>query len=230
MNYLLHNLGYDKPVNFRYIVLSTYKNHCIWLRDTYMDRLDLYNYEAWLPNIKYEYNALKREQECFDRDQAKLISLTDEKLQEMYAKKVADIKVLHNCNHSYHMDSAAEIKRCTDAYDKSLRKWLEIPNTPKWLTADLIDIYDTAIKDLQEHNDEDVKSVERMHNEPIPTFEEFKNETIDHLIYNIKFQKAQIESRKRSIEIVEQQIADVKQLFAWLDEIENEENDYGQTI
>lgn len=222
MNYLLHNLGYDKPINFREIVLRTYHHNCIWLRDTYFDRLDLYNYEKWLPNIQYEYNELEREQQLLKRDQDKLSSLTDEKLQEMYSEKVDSIKVLHNCDHSYHIDIAAQIKSCTDEYDKHLRKWLEIPNTPKWLTAELIDIYDCAMKDLQEHNNEETKSVERMHNEPIPTFEEFKAETLDHLQYNITFQKSRIESRKRSIKIVEQQIADVKQLFAWLDEIEEE--------
>lgn len=222
MNYYLHNMGYDKPINFREIVLRTYKNHCIWLRDTYFDRLDLYNYEKWLPDIQYEYNCLKNEQMHLAKNQEELDSLTDEKLQEMYAEKVSSIEVLHNCNHSYHMDLAEEIKRCTDEYDKQLRKWLEIPNTPQWLTADLIDIYDTAIKDLQGHNDADNKSVERMHNEPIPTFEEFKTEIIDQLEYSITFQKAQIESRKRSIKIVEQEISDVKQLFAWLNEIEKE--------
>ena len=223
MNYLLHNLGYDKPVNFREIVLRTYHNHCIWLRDTYFNRLDLYNYEKWLPNIQYEHDELKREQEWLKKYQDELLSLTDEKLQEMYSKKVSDIEVLHNCHHSYHFDSAATIKHCTDEYDKYLQKWLDIPNTPRWLTADLIDIYDCAMRDLKEHECEDGKSVERMHNEPIPTFEDFKAETIERLKYNINFQKARITSRKNSIKIVEQQIADVKQLFAWLDEIEKEE-------
>jgi hypothetical protein len=194
----------------------------MWLRDTYFDRLDLYNYESWLPNIQYYYDELKRERECLKKYQNELLLLTDEKLQEMYEKKVSDIEVLHNCNHSYHMDLAADISRCTDEYDKYLRKWLEIPNTPKWLTADLIDIYDTAMRDLRGHNDEDIKSVERMHNEPIPTFEDFKAETIDRLEYNIKFQKDKIESYKRNIKIVEKDMADVKQLFVWLDEVEKE--------
>lgn len=220
MNYYLHNMGYDKPINFREIVLRTYKSHCMWLRDTYFDRLDLYNYEAWLPNIQYYYDELKHERECLKKYQNELLLLTDEKLQEMYAEKVESIKVLHNCNHSYHMDLAVDISRCTDEYDKYLRKWLEIPNTPKWLTSDLIDIYDTAMRDLREHNDEDIKSVERMHDEPIPTFEDFKTETIDRLEYNISFQTARITSQKNSIKIVEQQISDVKQLFAWLDEID----------
>jgi hypothetical protein len=123
------------------------------------------------------------------------------------------------------MDLAVDISRCTDEYDKYLRKWLEIPNTPKWLTADLIDIYDTAMKDLREHNDEDIKSVKRMHNEPIPTFENFKAETIARLEYNINFQKDRIESQKKNIKIVEKDMADVKQLFAWLDEIDLEENE-----
>lgn len=222
MNYYLHNMGYDKPVNFREIVLRTYKNHCMWLRDTYFDRLDLYNYEAWLPNIQYYYDELKRERACLKKYQNELLLLTDEKLQEMYAEKVESIEVLHNCNHSYHMDLAVDISRCADEYDKYLRKWLEIPNTPKWLTADLIDIYDTAMRDLREHNDEDIKSVERMHNEPIPTFENFKAETISRLEYNINFQKDRIESQKRNIKIVEKDMADVKQLFAWLDEIDRE--------
>jgi hypothetical protein len=215
-------MGYDKPINFREIVLRTYKNRCMWLRDTYFDRLDQYNYESWLPNIQYYYDALERERECLKKYQNELLLLTDETLQEMYAEKVESIKVLHNCNHSYHMDLAADISRCTDEYDKYLRKWLEIPNTPKWLTADLVDIYDCAMRDLREHNEEDIKSVERMHKEPIPTFENFKAETIARLEYNINFQKDRIESRKRNIKIVEKDMADVKQLFAWLDEIEKE--------
>lgn len=222
MNYLLHNLGYDKPVNFREIVLRTYKSHCMWLRDTYLDRLDLYNYESWLPNIQYFYDELERERERLKKYQNELLLLTDEKLQEMYEKKVSDIEVLHNCNHSYHMDLADDIKRCTDEYDKYLRKWLEIPNTPKWLTADLIDIYDTATRDLNGHLNDDIESVKSMHNEPIPTFENFKAETINRLEYNINFQKDRIASQKRNIKIVEKDIADIKQLFAWLDEIEEE--------
>lgn len=222
MNYYLHNMGYDKPINFREIVLRNYKNHCMWLRDTYFDKLDIYNYETWLPNIQYYYDELERERKCLKKYQKELLLLTDGKLQEMYEKKVESIKVLHNCDHSYHIDLADDIKRCTDEYDKYLRKWLEIPNTPKWLTADLIDIYDTATRDLNGHLNEDIESVKRMHNELIPTFEDFKAETIDRLEYNIKFQKDKIESCKRNIKIVEQEIADVKQLFAWLDEIEQE--------
>ncbi len=224
MNYYLHNVGYDKPINFREIVLRAYKDHCMWLRDTYFDRLDPYNYEAWLPNIQYEYNELERERECLKKYQNELLLLTDKKLQEMYAEKVESIKVLHNCHHSYHMDIADDIKRCTDEYDKYLRRWLEIPNTPKWLTAGLIDIYDCAIRDLNQHLSEDIESVKRMHNEPIPTFEDFKAETIGRLEYNIKFQKDRIDSRKRNIKIVEKDIADVKQLFAWLDAMEHEED------
>ena len=222
MNYYLHNMGYDKPINFREIVLRTYKSHCMWLRDTYFDRLDLYNYESWLPNIQYYYDELKREQECLKKYQNELLLLTDEKLQEMYEKKVESIQVLHNCDHSYHMDLADDIKRCTDEYDKYLRKWLEIPNTPKWLTADLIDIYDTATRDLNEHLNDDIKSVKRMHNELIPTFEDFKAETVNRLEYNITFQKDRIAAQKKNIKIVEKDMADVKQLFAWLDEMEKE--------
>lgn len=222
MNYLLHNLGYDKPVNFREIVLRQYHSHCGWLRDTYFDRLDLYNYEKWLPNIQYEYDQLKREQQLLDRDKNELSSLTDEKLQEMYAEEVSKIETLHNCNHSYHMDLAVDIKRCTDEYYKSLKKWFDIAMAPKWLNEELLDIYSTAMKDLEEHHTEDIKAIERMHRESIPTFEDFKTETIERLEYNVKFQKGRIDSRKRAIKIVEQEIADVKQLFAWLDEIEKE--------
>ncbi len=222
MNYLLHNLGYDKPVNFREIVLRTYHKRCVWLRDICFDRLDLYNYEKWLPDIQYYYNLLLDKESHLEKSQNELASLTDDKLQEMYLKKVSDIQVLHNCHHSYHMDLAVDIKRCTDEYDKYLRKWLDIPNTPKWLTADLIDIYDCAMRDLEEHNDEDKKTVERMHKEVIPTFEDFKTKIINHLESSIEFQKDQIKSLKKTIKIVKQEIADVKQIFAWLDEVESE--------
>jgi hypothetical protein len=223
MNYLLHNLGYDKPVNFREIVLRQYHGHCIWLRDKYFDRLDLYNYEAWLPNIQYEYSALQSEQKLLEKVQNELASLTEEKLQEMYSKEVSKIETLHNCHHSYHVDVAADISRCTDEYYKSLQKWLNIPSTPNWLTNELVDIYDTAMKDLDEHNEDDRKSVDRMHNTPVPTYEEFKSETIAQLEYNVKFQKDRIDSRKRNIKIVEQHIEEIKSLFAWLDEIEQED-------
>ena len=223
MNYLLHNMGYDKPINFREIVLRVYKDRCMWLRDTYFDRLNPYFYEQWLPNIKYQYESLERDQECLKKAQNELCSLTDEKLQEMYAKEVSKIETLHNCHHSYHMDEVVKISRCTDQFYDSLEKWLAIPNTPPWLTKGLFDIYDTAISDLREHKEAEYKAVEQMHNTPIPTFEDFKSETINRIKSNIEFYKKQINDQKKNIKIVEQQIAEVKQLFAWLDEIEEEE-------
>ena len=224
MNYLLHNLGYDKPVNFRYIVLTTYKNHCMWLRDSYIDRLGLYDYTKWIPDIEYEKRMFKMEKEQYKKTKEELASLTDEKLQKLYEQEVDKVKSLNECNNSYHSDIVADIKSCIGAYSESLQKWIETSNAPLWLNTELVDIYDTAVKDMEEHERENIKSIERMHNEPIPTFEDFKRRIVERLEWSVERNKDQVAARRRCIKIVERQIEEVKQLFAWLDTIEKKEN------
>lgn len=224
MNYLLHNMGYDKPINFREIVLRMYHKNCIWLRDTNFSRLDLYNYEEWLPDIQYEYRQLNAAQERVTKTQNELASLTDDKLQAMYELEVEKIKSLHRCEHSYHVDMAESANKCAYAYNKHLKKWLDLPDTPKWLTNELVDIYDTAMRDVREHQEEDSKAVERMHDTPTPTFEQFKIDTIERIKSHIEFNKDRVKDAKKAIKIIQKEIEDVKQIFAWLDEIEQEEN------
>jgi len=223
MNYLLHNLGYDQPINFRYIVLSTYKSRCMWLRDYYIDRLGLHDYTKWLPDIKYEQSNLECAKKAYKEAKLKLSSLTKEMLQDSYAEELRKYEVLHNSTNSYHADQAATIKHCADEYRAHLDKWLALHDTANWLTGELIEIYDTAIADMKEHEDENVKAVQKMHEQTPPTFEEFVENEFKQLESTISFYRNRIKDAKRAIKIIERERAEVKQIFAWLDAIEQEE-------
>lgn len=223
MNYLLHNLGYDQPINFRYIVLNTYKSRCMWLRDDYLDNLGLYDYTKWLPNIKYEQSNLERAKKAYKEAKLTLASLTKETLRARYAEELRKYEVLNNCTDSYHADRAATIKRCADEYRTHLDKWLALHDTANWLTGELIEIYDTAIADMKEHEDENVKAVQKMHNQTPPTFEEFVENEFKYLESIISFYADRIKDAKRAIKIIERECAEVKQIFTWLDTIEQEE-------
>ena len=166
--------------------------------------------------------ALRDEKTRLKKYQDELVGLTEEKLQEMYAKEVDKVKVLNNCNRSYHADVAEQIKQCTAEYNKYLQKWLSVSDAPKHFNDVLIDIYTTAINDMEEHLSDEAKAVERMHNEAFPTYKDFKRQTKDNILDMIKFCENQVESKKRSIKLVKKDIAEVKQLFAWLDAIEKE--------
>lgn len=224
MNYLLHNLGYDNPINFRYIVLSTYKNYCAWLRDDYLDRLGLYDYTKWLPNTSYEQSNLDRAKESYKKAKLELSTLTKVKLQNLYSEELCKYEVLHNSTDSHYADMAAKAKRCASEYRAHLDKWLAIPGTPNWLAGDLIDIYDTAIKDAEENEADNVKAVERMHNKIPPTFEEFTEQEFQRIESNISFHADRIKSAERAIKEIEKRCEEVKRIFAWLDEIEQEDN------
>lgn len=224
MNYLLHNMGYDKPIDFRYIVLSTYKSRCVWLRDYYIDHLGLHDYTKWLPDIKYEQSNLKRAKKAYKEAKLKLASLTKETLRTRYTEELRKYEVLNNSTDSYHADHAAIIKRCADEYRTHLDKWLALHDTANWLTGELIEIYDTAIADMKEHEEKNVEAVRKMHNQTPPAFEEFVENEFKHLESNISFYADRIKDAKRAIKIIERECTEVKQIFAWLDQIEQEEN------
>lgn len=224
MNYYLHNMGYDKPINFREIVLWQYHRNCVWLRDTNFDKLSLTSYKLWLPDLECYENELQAEKCRLQKYKSELDSLTDARIQELYAEEISKIECLHQCNNSYHVDEIAKIKRCTDEYNKSLQKWLAIPNTPKYLTDALVDIYETAIEDMAEHERDEVEAVKNMHSKTIPNYEDFKKQIINHYKGMVEFSKNQVLSKTNTVKIVKQNISDIKQLFAWLDSIEKENN------
>ena len=228
MNYYLCNSGYDKPIDFRRIVLQAYKSHCMWLRDDYIDHLGLYDCTKWLPDTNYEESNLKFSQEAYKKAKLELATLNKEKLQSMYEEELKKHEVLHNCTNSYHADMAAKARRSAAEYRTHLDKWLAIPDTPNWLAGDLIDIYDTAIKDAEKNEADNVKAVERMHSKTPPTFEEFADQELKRLESNISFHADRIKSAKRAIKEIERRRKEVKQIFAWLDQIEkeNETNEY----
>lgn len=96
MNYLLHNLGYDNPIDFRRIVLYTYKGRCMWLRDTRLDSLGLYDYTKWLPDIKYEQSNLERAKKSYKEAKIALAALTEERLRTYFEEELCKYEVLHN--------------------------------------------------------------------------------------------------------------------------------------
>ena len=223
MNYLLHNLGYDNPINFRRIVLEAYKSRCMWLRDYYIDHLGLYDYTKWLPDTNYEASNLKFSTERYKEAKLELAALSKAKLQEMYKEELKKYEVMHNSTNSYYADFAAKARRSAAEYRTHLDKWLAIPDTPNWLAGDLIDIYDTAIEDAKNNEVDNVKSVERMHSKTPPTFDEFTNQELKRLENSISFHADRIKSAKRAIKEIEKRREEVRQIFAWLDQIEQEE-------
>lgn len=88
------------------------------------------------------------------------------------------------------------------------------------MTGDLIEIYDTAIKDMKEHEADNAKAIERMHNQTPPTFEEFREHEFKRLESSISFYAERIKSAKRAIKLIEKEREEVKQIFAWLDQID----------
>ena len=212
MNYYLHNVGYDKPINFRRIVLEAYKSRCMWLRDDYLDHLGLYDYTKWLPDMSYEESNLKLSKERYKECKLELAALSKVKLQEMYEEELKKYEVMHNSDNSYHADFAAKARRSAEEYRTHLDKWLAIPDTPNWLAGDLIDIYDTAIKDAED--------VERMHSKTPPTFKKFADKELKRLKKSISFHAYRIKSAKRTIKEIEKRREEVKQIFAWLDQID----------
>ena len=222
MNCLLHNLGYDKPIDFRRIVLQTYKAKCIWLRDDYIDHLGLCDYAKWLPDTHYEESNLKFSQERYKELKLELAALNKAKLQALYEEELKKYEVMHNSENSYYADFAAKARRSAAEYRIHLDKWLAIPDTPNWLAGDLIDIYDTAIKDAKDNEADNVKAVERMHSKTPPTFEEFADQEFKRLENSISFHADRIKSAKRAIKEIEKRCEEIKQIFAWLDQIEKE--------
>jgi hypothetical protein len=220
MNYYLHNVGYDKPIDFRRMVLQAYKNRCVWLRDFQIDRLGLYDYAKWLPNPAYEQSNLDNAKKAYKKIKTELASISKEKLQKLYAEELCKYEVLHNSENSYYAEMASKAKHCAEKYHVYLNKWLEIPDTPNWLNEELIDIYDTAIKDAKENEVENAKAVKRMHSKVPPTFEEFSEQELQRIESNISFYADKIKSTKRAIKENEKQCEEVKQIFAWLDQID----------
>lgn len=224
MNYYLHNVGYDQPIDFRRIVLQSYKSHCMWLRDDYLDHLGLYDYTKWLPDTSYEQSNLEHAKESYKKAKLELAALTNLRLKTLYEDELKKYEVLHNSTNSYYADQAEKIKRCAAEYRTHLDKWLSIPDTPNWLAGDLIDIYDTAIKDMKENEANNAKAIEKMHNQTPPTFEEFAEKELKHLESMISWAADRIKSAKRAIKEIEKRREEVKQIFAWLDKIEQEES------
>lgn len=224
MNYYLHNLGYDKPINFRRIVLEAYKSRCMWLRDDYIDHLGLYDYTKWIPDMSYEQLNLERAKESYKKAKLELAALTNIRLKVLYEEEIKKYEVLHNSTNSYYADFAAKARRSAAEYRTHLDKWLAIPDTPNWLNGHLIDIYDTAIKDAEENEADNLKAVERMHSKTPPTFEEFADQELKRLKNSISFSADRITSAKRAINEIEKRREEVKQIFAWLDKIEQEES------
>ena len=223
MNYYLHNVGYDKPINFRRIVLQAYKYRCAWLRDDQIDRLGLYDYTRWFPDVRYEQSNLEYAKKAYKKAKLELAALTNVRLKTLYEEELKKYEVMHNSQNSYHADMAAKARRSAEEYRVHLNKWLAISGTPNWLTGDLIDIYDTAIKDAEDNEADNLKAVERMHSQIPPTFEEFAEQEFKRLENIISFYADRIKSAKHAIKENEKRCEEVEQLFAWLDSIEQEE-------
>ena len=223
-NYLLHNLGYDKPINFRYIVLDTLKRYgiCQHLRDYSADQLSLTNVDKWLQSTDYYKNKINGSKERLKEYKATLKQIEggDESyVQKEYERLLSNAKSYRSSKHSWNIDEANRIDERAKEYHKYLLKF----NLPvsgelgKNLNNSLWEIYNTAILDRDEHLEADKKSIEKMHQAKDPIYEDVRAEVIDRLKGYIKWQEDEIKSSKECIKRIEKNNKVIKDIFDQLD-------------
>lgn len=236
-NYLLHNLGYDKPIDFRYIVLDTLKRYgiCQHIRDYSTSQLSLTDVNKWLESTDYYEDKIKRSKENLKEYKAQLkqIENGDETyIQAEYEKLLSNAKTLRSSEHSYYIDQANKISKCAEEYYKYLSQW-KMPcggELGKNLTNALWDIYHTAIYDRDECLEDDKKSIESMHQTKDPIYEDVRAEVIDRLKGYIRWQEDEIKSAKECIKRIEKNNEIIKDIFYELDLVDKRVgNENGKT-
>ena len=223
-NYLLHNLGYDKPINFRYIVLDTLKRYgiCQHIRDYSTNQLGLTDVNKWLETTDYHEDKIQKSKERLKEYKTILKNIEDgdeSYIQAEYEKLLSNAKSLRSSKHSYHIDQANKISKCAEEYYQYLSQW-KMPSggeLGKNVTNVLWDIYHTAIYDRDEHLEEDKKSVEIMRRVKDPIYEDVKAEVIDRLKNYVKWQEDEINSAKECIKRIEKNNEIIKDIFYELD-------------
>lgn len=231
-NYLLHNLGYDKPINFRYIVLDTLKRYgiCQHMRDYSTDHYGLTDVSKWLESTDYYEDKIKRSKEQLKeyKTTLKQIDGGDESyIQKEYERLLSNAKSYRCSQHSWNIDEANTIDECAKEYFKYLSQF----NLPvggqlgKNLNNSLWEIYNTAIHDRDEHLEEDKKSVEQMHQAKDPIYEDVKVEVMDRLKSSVKWQEDEIKSAKECIKRIKENNEIIKNIFHELDLVEKRVSD-----
>ena len=236
-NYLLHNLGYDKPINFRYIVLDTLKRYgiCQHVRDYSTGQLGLTDVNKWLESTEYYENKIKRSKEMLKEYKATLkqIEAGDESyIQAEYEKLLSNAKSLRSSEHSYHIDYANKISKCAEEYYKYLSQF-HLPvygELGKNLRSSLCEIYNTAILDRDECLENDKKSVEQMHQAKDPIYEDVKVEVIDRLKGYIEWQEREIKGAKECIKRIKENNEIIKDIFHELDLVEKRVGDENERL
>ena len=117
-NYLLHNLGYDKPINFRYIVLDTLKRYgiCQHIRDYSTGQLGLTDVNKWLEYTGYYEDKINRSKEQLKEYKATLKQIADgdeSYVQKEYERLLSNAKSYRSSQHSWNIDEANKIDKCT---------------------------------------------------------------------------------------------------------------------
>lgn len=231
-NYLLHNLGYDKPINFRYIVLDTLKRYgiCQHLRDYSTDYCGLTDVNKWLESTDYYEDKIKRSKEKLKEYKATLKQIADGDescIQKDYERLLSNARSYRSSQHSWNIDEANTIDECAKEYFKYLSQF----NLPvsgelgKNLNNSLWEVYNTAILDRDEHLEEDKKLVERMHQAKDPVYEDVKVEVIDRLKGYVKWQENEIKSAKECIKRIKENNEIIKDIFYELDLVEKRVGD-----
>lgn len=227
-NYLLHNLGYENPVNFRYVVLSTIKGWgiCAHLRDELMDQLSLTNVNDWLGSTEEYERAILRAEMKLRNTQAQLKKIQggDESyIKELYDKEVNKAKSLLACNNSYNKDEADKVARSADQFKRYLTAWESLGSSTdvySHITEALQDIYSTALQDEAEYLEHDKEAVAEMRRISIPTYEEVKSSTIEDLNRWVKHWKEDIKDSRRAIKRIQADNEIIRDIFKRLDEVE----------
>lgn len=224
-NYLLHNLGYDQPINFRYIVLDTLKRYgvCVHLRDYSTNHWGLTDVNEWLQSTDYYEDNLKKAKKALKEYKAQLKKIEDGDetyIKEEYEKKLRVAESYRSCQHSWNIDEADSIDKCANEYYKYLTQ-LNLSSIPgelgKNLKRDLWDIYETAIRDREEHLKQDKEDVEHMHQAKDPIYEDVKIEVIVRLEGYVEWQNRMIKEAKENIKRIKRNNEIIKEIFNQLD-------------
>ena len=124
-NYILHNMGYGNPINFREIVLSTLKGFgiCCHLRDYSLSQLGTTDVTKWLANDNYERGNLKHWQESTEEKKKLLALILDGEesiIKSEYQKEEESVTYYKSCETSFYDDEISKARNSVEQYTKYL--------------------------------------------------------------------------------------------------------------
>ena len=226
-NYILHNIGYGNPVNFREVVLSTLKGFgvCGHLRDYPISQIGTTDVKKWYATTDYEEGNLKHWKENTEQKKKQLQTILggDESVIEAeYEKEKELISYYKDCEHSYYDDEILKAKKSVAEYSKYLGHFQTKMNNEFYVAFDkeLREITETAIRDIKEMKGESAKSLCRAKQKKLPDYASFRDKYIENLRNGIRHGEEHIASIKRAIRRISENNAIIKEVFEAIEEAE----------